>query len=494
MSINLSRNTRLFVSTVDKVTADTYTNLTPSNTFEVPILTGYGISQAATTSNITLDEAGDAPIRGQKIFNTALDPADISFSTYIRPFIDSNDVNNHNCLERVLWEALVGEGDQTALTTNPFLNTTLSTTSFLADFENSNVHELLKLQLFFLVDNTVYKIEDVAINSATIDFAIDAISQINWAGFGITLAEYTNGSFVAADAGSRYKGVPTINPDFIKNKLSTLVFKNNNTAGVAEGYFPITYTSALATTAASGYTTSTTYDATITVDGGSPQTINVTGAANKTVNDVLIDINNQLDGANATLSSDGLTLTVTSLSSGSTSTIAITDGATNALLADLGSAANGTLGTASAGTGTPTIYNIPITSGTITIDNGVTFLTPDELAKVNTPIGSFTGTRAISGSLGAYLKTGTVDTGGLLATLVSDTNRVTQDYEVEIVAGGSANTPRASFLLPHAHLVIPAVDVQDVVSTTIDFTGLGQDIEVSDELFVEYTAATSVAY
>ena len=46
--------------------------------------------------------------------------------------------------------------------------------------------------------------------------------------------------------------------------------------------------------------------------------------------------------------------------------------------------------------------------------------------------------------------------------------------------------------MPHAHIVIPSVNVEDVISTEINFTGLGQDIDTTDELLIEYVAATTV--
>ena len=46
-------------------------------------------------------------------------------------------------------------------------------------------------------------------------------------------------------------------------------------------------------------------------------------------------------------------------------------------------------------------YNLILTGGSINLENNITFLTPEELCRVNTPIGHVTGTRNITGSFTA---------------------------------------------------------------------------------------------
>ena len=59
-------------------------------------------------------------------------------------------------------------------------------------------------------------------------------------------------------------------------------------------------------------------------------------------------------------------------------------------------------GSASGGLDSRT-YDIAITGGNITIANNITFLTPETLGVVDKSIGSFTGSRSITGSLTCYL-------------------------------------------------------------------------------------------
>jgi hypothetical protein len=138
------------------------------------------------------------------------------------------------------------------------------------------------------------------------------------------------------------------------------------------------------------------------------------------------------------------------------------------------------------------VYNIAITGGSLTIDNGITFLTPEELGVVNKPIGSFTGTRAISGNVTCYLRTGvaTGQSGDLFTDLATNTDVVTNEFALIVKLGG-ASTPRIELKMPKAHLQIPTTNIEDVVAMDIGFTALGTTIEETDEITVDYYAYTA---
>lgn len=474
MALNLSRNTRLFVSTVS-------TGNVAADTWEVPVLDGYTFSQDAASQTVTLNEAGDAPVRGQKIFNTALNPAEISFPTYIRPFFASS---NHNAVEKMLWEGLIGPGpaDYYAKAGTNYME---------ANFKGSNQHELLSLYLFFQLENTTYRIDSVALNTAEIDFSIDAIAQITWTGQGLSITEVDTSTWAA---GVDYTAIDS-GALFIKNKLSSISLKKTTTS-VSEDWV-VDYGNALVGSGAHTLAATTAYTVDITIDGGSTQTITIdtttfTGAGTTTIQNVIDEINYQLDGGVAYIEETGTNigdLIIVSSTAGTTSSITVVDGVTNALMATLDTVNYVSIGAeGTTGSGTPTVYNVPITGGSLTIDNGITYLTPEELGVVNTPLGSFTGARAISGSITAYLNTGTNNTAGLLSDLASDTSTVTQEFEMTMSVGGGANTPRADFIMNHAHLVIPSFTVEDVLSTEINFTALGERISNNDELIVRYYA------
>ena len=102
---NLIRNARAFFTTNVSATDGTVTatGATNLNTFELQLMTGFAFSQNTTNQVVTVSEAGTAPARSQRSFNTALEPVDFTFSTYIRP----TGTTTINCEERVLWNALL---------------------------------------------------------------------------------------------------------------------------------------------------------------------------------------------------------------------------------------------------------------------------------------------------------------------------------------------------------------------------------------------------
>lgn len=149
-------------------------------------------------------------------------------------------------------------------------------------------------------------------------------------------------------------------------------------------------------------------------------------------------------------------------------------------------------------------YTLALTGGSLTINNNITFLTPEALGAVNLPCGHFTGTRAIGGEMTAYLKTGgSNDTGDLLNDLLTYSNDAAAganptQFALDIYVGGIApvspfDTPVVALTLPAAHLVIPTINIEDVVAVSIPFTGLPYtgtvpDPDATNELTVAYYA------
>ena len=103
----LLRNSRLFFTTNVDTLGEIQTggaSITSSNTFEIQVLEGFSFSQGTQQSTIQVSEAGTDPSRGQRAFNVALDPVDVSFSTYVRPYNNSGTITAE---ESVLWNALL---------------------------------------------------------------------------------------------------------------------------------------------------------------------------------------------------------------------------------------------------------------------------------------------------------------------------------------------------------------------------------------------------
>lgn len=372
MSFNLIRNSRMFFTT--NVAAGTgvvaTSGFTPSNTFEIQVLDGFSFSQNTTAETVTLSEAGDAPVRGQRSFNTALDPVDFSFSTYIRPADGGLVVTAE---EGVLWNALFGTGPVggagAAWTESETVATVVAS--------NSQVHQLQAFGVIIVIDGISYIIDNCALDTANIDFGLDAIATVAWAGKGTKLRQ-------------------------------------------VEGL-----------TATTG--------ATVTFGGG------LTGTA-KGKNTTAPYIANKL------------------------STLTVVKG----------------IG------GTSTSYTVALTGGNLSIANNITYLTPANLATVNQPVTYFTGTRAISGSLTAYLRGGATNTAGLLADMLAgSTTDVNPAFSIQIEVGGKLNATRIELEMPAAVLTIPAVSTEQVVSTSINFTAQGYagsafDIGAANELEVRY--------
>ena len=395
MAVNLIRNSRVFFTTnVDssgRVKAGTYKDGTSpfstTNCWELQVLEGLTFSQNTTQDTVTLNEAGSAPSRGQRSFNTALQPLDFSFSTYIRPYNTGSVITAE---ERVLWNAFGGAaaiGAGTAAWTEASSAATLS-------FTNSNKHQLQTFGMIIIFDNTAYALDNCALDTATIDFGIDAIGTIAWAGKGAAIRPLLN---LAADTSS-----------------------------------PVTFTGT-------------------DVSGTTPDPVDQAYAKNTTAK----YITNKL------------------------STLVLND----------------TINDFTNSVTPSTTYTIALTGGQIVFNNNLTYLTPANLAQVNLPITYFTGTRAITGNITAYLKTGSNDSAQLLSDLLTASSyTVDPKFTINVQMGGpTSNATGVEVKLPAAMLQIPQINTAQVISTTINFTaqgytGTSYDITQQNEASLVYRA------
>lgn len=138
-------------------------------------------------------------------------------------------------------------------------------------------------------------------------------------------------------------------------------------------------------------------------------------------------------------------------------------------------------------------YSLVLTGGSITIDNGITYLTPEELAKVNIPLGHVTGTRSVSGTLTCYLDDDTAanSSGALFRDMTSSTGTAASrnDFALTFSIGG-ANAPNVAFEIPNAHLEIPTHSIEDVISMEVNFMALPTSLSNTDEMVVKYYGVT----
>jgi hypothetical protein len=150
-----------------------------------------------------------------------------------------------------------------------------------------------------------------------------------------------------------------------------------------------------------------------------------------------------------------------------------------------------------------TTYTVALTGGSITIANNINYITPQNIGVVNVPLTYYTGTRSITGTINAYLRTGVglTGTGSLLSQMLTDSATTTEPkFDLKLVIGGSASANRVELYMPGCNLQLPTIDTQAVLSTAINFTaqgvdsrkaaqitaGLGYDLELNNDLRVRY--------
>ena len=428
MSFNLIRNARMFFTTNVDVNTGVVktTGFTAANTKEIQVLDGLSFSQATGSETVTINEAGDAPIRGQRSFNTSLEPVELSFSTYIRPaFVEGSTslaaFDNDDLVdaeEDVLWNAFAagyinGVDENIASASNARANATPGTNPVSAtgtagfkaawyqvkgatgaapysvvEFTNSGKNQMVKFGVIITVDASSYIIDNCVLDQASIDFGLDAIATIAWTARGSTLRSVA----ITADKASpvAFSGAYfSASGNVAKAKVTTAPFLANKLS-------QITITS------------------------------NISGTAGTT-------------------------------------------------------------------------YDLALTGGNITFSNNVTYLTPANLATVNKPFTYFTGTRAVSGSVNCYLRTGgTNRSAQLLADMLTGSaTDVEPDFQIELnIGGNSSAATRVNLLLPACVLTIPAINTEQVVSSTINFTAQGYNgsdfaIDQNNEAKITYYSANT---
>lgn len=557
-TFNLIRNSRVFFTT--NVASGTglvnATGFTAANTQELNVLDGFTFTQATNADTVTISEAGTTPSRGQRSFNTSLNPVDFSFSTYIKPA--SQDTVRAE--ESHLWNALLGTVALTdtgslvtftgtlaatissATSTTPakltLSATTISVSGLAADdyvqikgaigaganelncaykvesvaagsivlvfltppvtvtgtvttnfpttsgvfsigkyswYGNpaisadnsgtagvnsvmangssgspvsyaeistfkSNANQLLSFGMLIVVDNITYAIDNAALDQASIDFGLDGIATVAWTGKATGLRQFaTSMTFTTQATASG-----TISGTFSCSTSTTPTTVTFGTAQTLPAGTVLRYNGDIIGVLASAVSSATTG----TLSANATRTLTtVTGVYAYTPTVI----------AGGVLGSTTVTGNVAAKFPSSNY---ITNKLSTATLV------SGISGNAS------TSYTIALTGGNIQIANNINYITPANLGVINTPIGYYTGTRAISGTLNAYLRTGSNSTSALLSALLANASSVAgiePKYRLAIQIGGISNLTRVEFLANGAMLQIPTIDAQAVLSTVINF-------------------------
>ena len=476
MAFNLVRNSRVFFTTnVDATTGNVLaTGFTTGNTQEIQVLDGFTFSQNTNAETVTLSEAGDAPVRGQRAFNTSLAPVDFSMSTYLRPSLDSSTVK---CEESVLWNALLG----TAAIDSKYTIGGVTGATYVSNTGVVTIAGTLTGTTGIAVGNklTIAGLTGTGAVKANTSGTVTAISS-SAISIKLDSAPTTSLTLTAPSTVYLYRGawVPHNNYSMAssgtsdKNQLQQfgMIFVVDSVVYVVDN---------CALTQAS-------------IDFGldAISTVAWTGQGTR-----LRQVGDTAFGTSSTVTITDNSGNSTGLGGNAAGKNIAANYITNKLsTVTLISGINGLVG-GSAGTE----YNVALTGGNITFNNNISYLTPANLGVVNLPITYFTATRAVSGTLNAYLRTGAgvSGTGALLNDLLaSAATAIDPKFALNVAIGGKNNTVRVELDMAGAMISIPTVDVQQVVSTTINFTAQGHDVTNStydistpNELVVRYYSA-----
>lgn len=119
--------------------------------------------------------------------------------------------------------------------------------------------------------------------------------------------------------------------------------------------------------------------------------------------------------------------------------------------------------------GVSNTYTFPVTALTFDYTNNITYLTPEELATLNAPIGQFTGTRAVTGSATMYLRNDTNESSQFMRNIITDTRTTSAQYATaNLIIGGTTN-PYVSFYLPAVQFEFPQLAIDDIISVSVNF-------------------------
>ena len=129
--------------------------------------------------------------------------------------------------------------------------------------------------------------------------------------------------------------------------------------------------------------------------------------------------------------------------------------------------------------GSDSTYVLTLTGGNITIENNLSYLTPETLGVVNQPLGHVMGTRSVSGNFTCYLNTVDQGSAELFEDLLEGTSTITNAFDLDFSIGGAGQTPRIDVSIPKAHLELPTHSIEDVISLDVAFHGLPKDISDS---------------
>ena len=461
-----------------------------SQAFAIPMLEGFSFSQTTNSSEITLSEMEStvgSSRRGRKMFNDSLAPVEWSFSTYLRPYIASNNVrpgtsttysygdSKVHLVDEVLWNALLAKSR---------LDEATSSQSVASVVINSGGTG------YTVGDALTFTGGTLATGGAHATARVQSIS-----GGGAT------GPVTAIDilTGGNYTGAPTGVTDVGSGSGLTLT---SATLGESEdSLIERDGTLAIFSSASSNKSALNTLTMEFMVGTNVGYKLNKAVCNSATINfDVEGIATVEWSGMAATIDNiTAFTTTNVTTPGGANAGKAINEGGTSADTENFirnrltaMSVAPKTSGTSAGVSGMQTSYDLTVTGGSITIENNISYLTPEELGVVNKPIEHVTGVRNVGGSFTCYLATSSSSNGSkdfyedLTSAAALDV--ITHDFEMVFKIGGSSGSPRLEFKMPQCHVEVPSHSIEDVISLESSFTSLQSDMESNEPDDLEITA------
>ena len=401
-SLNLQRNSEVFMSTVDLVNGAAVTAMTPENTWKLEVLAGFAVTSTAATQDITSLESGINPDRSQQRFNTAINPVDWNLQVYLRPTgvvtgaaADSTDAgstqtgNVKPVADWFMWQSMVsntkvasGATEQSVWETGGRLRTVNVAAGTGSHSSRSNFSTAVENHMYFKLDNVIFQVSNATVNQATVDAGIEEIATTTWTGFGTTMKELT---------GTPRDNAVSVFGGILNDGSSVTANSNASEATVTAHYHPYNQ-------------------------------MNVAGSigTNSFIKNRLsaIEFHHQPSAGGADVK-----------------------------------------------------YTFPVTALSFDYNNNITYLTPEELANLNEPIGQFTGTRAVTGSATMYLRSGDNESAQFIRNIQNDSRTASaQTSNANLIVGG-ATAPYVAFQLDACQFEFPAIAVEDVISMTVNFVG-----------------------
>jgi hypothetical protein len=394
-SLNLQRNSEVFYSTVDLNGGDPVTTMTPQNTWKIEVLAGFAVTSSSATQDITSMESGLNPDRSQQRFNTAVNPVDWNFQTYIRPtgvvtgntagFLAAGTTTSGNVkpvADWFLWQSLISNTspasasnvEQSIWSTGGRANTTNTAAGTASHSTRSNFATAQEHHLYFKLDNVYYQVLDATVNQATVDAGIEEIATTTWAGMGTTLVEL--------------QGTARNNANAVFGPAGVTGNANARALTATASYHPYNQMNVAGSVATNSF------------------------------------IKNRLSSISFTYSNAG---------------------------------------------GTSNTYTFPVTALTFDYTNNMTYLMPEELSTLNTPIGQFVGTRAVSGSATMYLRNDNNESSQFLRTIASDPRTSSAQSATANLQIGGTTGPYIAFLMPAVQFEFPQLSIDDVIGMSVNF-------------------------